>query len=634
MLPRQQMPSAAQLNARRLAPAAQGPPVEIMASLVAGSTRLRLLLAAAGPDVQLWNGSAALLAAAAQQRAAAASAQTVAPASAAGAVAAFVTWPAALALSVLIAAAVPLACTLLPSAARVLEWLRFVDLFAKDRPVRDGTPVYKWSSLVGVRLTLAYCCAAAAAATVLALSWSYSNVIVSSMLRPLPSAYNWTAVASPATAYVAFVADVSEPCSSVRFSGSMLAGANNVSTSVDGIVGSVDVTVVPLTVIDAAAAQSGGATGGGGLSACLLQVRADRLSGISTGGALFAMTLQLPRTAQLLQLAAEGAATPHSLAAGLETAVMASAPVTATSGGVLQAVSASITLLPLSESDAVADAMSGGMMVVQQSVSATESPSLAFVAAEAGVQLSLAALPAQQYVVIAVTQRMPVAQMLSSLVGLVSGLVAVFRLLFVGVSSLRKHGDEASAGSIDGGALPVARLKSKKEALGGGGASSRFGDPFTLHSNPLSQHLPPGSKSRVKALRLSVHSTHASSAAKTLPRAGSAGKNRWSSGSTLAAAGAASAPVFVSLHCENKAQPSDAPGDADRGSAAAGGVLSPLQPLSMSGTSLAPFRAPRGTMARSFQPAPALARGASRQSPAAPSAAAPGAETEGGPDSS
>jgi len=631
MLPGQQMPSSAQLSARGLAPAAQGPPVEV-ASLVVGTTRLRLLLAASGPDVQLWNGSAAMVAAAAQQSAAAASVQTAAPSSAAGAVAAFVTWPAALAISVLIAAAIPLACTLLPNAARVLEWLRFVDLFAMDRPVRDGTPVYKWSSLIGVRMTLAYCFAAAAAVMVVALSWSYSNVMVSSMLRPLPSAYNWTAVAAPATAYVAFVADASEPCSTVRFSGSMLAGANNASATAGGLVGSVDVTVVPLTVTDAAAAQSGGATGRGGLTACLLQVRADRLSGISTGGALFSMTLQLPRTAQLLQLAAEGAPTPHSLAAGLETAVMSGAPVSATSGGVLQAVSASITLLPVSESDAVADAMSGGMMVVQQAVSATESPSLAFVAADAGVQLSLAALPAQQVVVIAVTQRMPVAQMLSSLVGLVSGLVAVFRLLFVGVSSLRKHGDETIDGSTDGGALPVARLKSKKEALGSGGASSRFGDPVSMRSNPLSQHLPRGAKSRVKSLRLGMYSTQAAGAAGARPRSGSAGKR--SPEGTPTAAGSASSLTFFAPHCESKAQPSVVPGDAGRGSAVAGGALSPLRPLSLSGTSVVPSRAPRSLSARSFQPAPALARGASHQSLVAPSAAALGTGTEGGPASS
>jgi len=108
------------------------------------------------------------------------------------------------------------------------------------------------------------------------------------------------------------------------------------------------------------------------------------------------------------------------------------------SPGGLAGITVTALAMPLVEDDSVAQRSTMGVAMLRTSTAVNARASAAFQLNDADqVRVTLLVVPTQQVMRISVAARSNFSQLLASMLGLVSGLGAIYRAIFVGISSVK-----------------------------------------------------------------------------------------------------------------------------------------------------------------------------------------------------
>lgn len=341
------------------------------------------------------------------------------------AVRAFVLWPPALGVGIAVACAVPLVLLLLvlPYAGRVLKALTPIDAFSMDRPLDAGEERRNFPSPLGGGTTCVYYAGTLGAAVIMLLAWVADNAVYSSSLRPLPAAssggFAWSSVPAPLELAILFAADAdaASSCSSVSW-----LGDPPPVTSADVL------RVAPPATLTSP---------GSGLqpTLCLMRLTFDSFRDGAAGSALLLnASLSLPSSAQSVAWLVSGVLTPAARQVGANASVWTSGAVTAPATALrgVESVSLALGMMPIVETDEVLSRSSTGVIIASAAAEARPRTVAAFVpgADSDAVHFSLTVQPSAQLFSVTVIPRLSFAQLLGSVVGLLGGLGAVFRIVY------------------------------------------------------------------------------------------------------------------------------------------------------------------------------------------------------------
>jgi Tyrosine-protein kinase ephrin type A/B receptor-like/Regulator of chromosome condensation (RCC1) repeat len=376
-------------------------------------------------------------------------------------VASFVQAPSALVVATLIAAIVPLLLFALPVVRHSLGRLRAFDAFSKDRPLRDGDVVQKFSSPLGVFVSGSYAFGAFGACVILILAWAGTNIAYSSALRPLLSDSPSLAAVNPLELTFVFATDNEQACADPVLPSAVTASSAGGATTVPlPQLSTFRLSVSSLTSLGLQVGE-----GSIGLSApvlCGARVVWPALSATQSN-----LTVLFPPSAQSISWVATGLLTPSSAEVdlGASAAVSTGTIEPPASSFGIRSFQLRLSVLDLTEEDRVTPLTTHGMLIAGSSSSITlrDSPNLYLSAGSDAVTAEIDLEPLQQRLYISVVERSSFAQLLASAIGLVSGLGIVFRLVYVLLYTVARK-------LYRGHALPwereaVARAQAREKAL-------------------------------------------------------------------------------------------------------------------------------------------------------------------------
>lgn len=309
----------------------------------------------------------------------------------------------------------PLLILFIPAVQALFDRIRVIDLFSVSRPLDDGDEVKKFSSPLGVGITVSYLFGMTAAAAVLGLAWWTDNAQFSSGLFPLLVDFPWQQIPTPLEVFVAFAADPQDAsCQSVTMTSAL--AANQPIAQV-------------FTVTDTAWSALAGA-------ATLCVVRLQYASAIpQPGGLIFNTSLSFPLSAQTIAFQIYGLLTPSATLAKLDdSAGVISGVIEAgndTSPAGISSALLDLDVLPMLEEDELAETKNYGLIVGGLEAVVEQRTSREIVPGGAErVVFSLVATPLQQKLLVTVTERSSFGAMLAGAVGLLSGIEGNYILIY------------------------------------------------------------------------------------------------------------------------------------------------------------------------------------------------------------
>lgn len=334
----------------------------------------------------------------------------------------FVLWPPALAVGILLFSAVPLLFLLLPYAWRTMSKVTAIDAFAMARPLQPGEELRRFPSPMGAALTTVYYSGTLGAAVIMLLAWIADNAVYTSSLRPLPGSasggFSWTSVSSPLQAAVLFAADAGTSCSgSVTWA----------DTSPQFTFADVISVKLPDALADSSTVPAA--------TACLLRIAVNGFSASApreSSQLLLNLSLVLPASAQSIAWSVSGVMTPAAKEVGAVYSAWATGTASAPASSVrgLASLALDVGVMPIVETDDIANASATGLMITRAIADATLRSSAAFVPGIETLPFTLTVQPGAQLFAINVIARVSFTQLIGGMVGLLSGLGAAYKLVF------------------------------------------------------------------------------------------------------------------------------------------------------------------------------------------------------------
>lgn len=317
---------------------------------------------------------------------------------------------------------------LVPSSVEQLfashRWFLALDLFHLNKPLEEGEAVRKLPSSLGTKVTFAFLFGLGGATLALVMTWAVDNAVYSSTIRALPASFEWEKIVSPLELTVAFAADAGAGCNTVE----AFAENGDESTATTELLSSA--SAYPLRFLSSSRSLASSATG------CIVRIPVPRFKA-PTGGVLARLGLRLPPSAQSGVWFATGIATPAAskvttsdfFFAGGTLAVLSPSP------RGISGASIALTVSPFVEEDRILRRTSYGLTLTQSSTKlslfseASLDPGTSVEAQQretGGIAVEFTIASAPQETISTVLTKTSVAQLLASLVGLLSGLGALY----------------------------------------------------------------------------------------------------------------------------------------------------------------------------------------------------------------